>query len=97
MKSLSLTQHYTKTYYHRGLIYGKTGNHQRAIDNYSKAIELDPNFAQAYYNRGVIFNALNQVEAALGDLQRYLDLSPDALDKGKATQIIQQIKEAMAG
>lgn len=97
MKSLSLTQQYTQTYYNRGLIYGKAGNHQRAIDNYSKAIELDPKFAPAYYNRGVVLKTLNQAKEALGDLQQYLELTPDALDKDKVTQIIQQIKETTGG
>ena len=39
-------------FYGRGVAYGKKGDNDRAIANYTEAIRLDPNNALAFCNRG---------------------------------------------
>ena len=52
------------TYNARGIAYYSLGEYQRAVRDYSKAIELDPNDAVAYNNRSLAYRRLGQdVEA----------------------------------
>ncbi len=44
-----------ETYYNRGNAYGKKGQYDKAISDYTKAIEINPSYAKAYYNRGVAY------------------------------------------
>ena len=44
----------------RGVAYGELGQHQRAIEDYDKAIQLDPNEASLYNNRGIVYRNLGQ-------------------------------------
>ena len=39
-------------YCNRGYAYGKKGDYNRAIADYTQAIELNPNYVEAYNNRG---------------------------------------------
>jgi tetratricopeptide (TPR) repeat protein len=54
------------------------GNHQRAIDELTRAIQLDPLFADAYYDRGLAFARLGDHQRALDDFTRALVLKPAA-------------------
>ena len=45
-----------EAYIHRGLAYHHKGEYDRAIEDFTKAIELKPNCASAYYDRGVAYN-----------------------------------------
>ena len=40
-----------KAYFNRGFSFDKIGEYDRAIEDYSKAVQLDPSSAYAYYNR----------------------------------------------
>src|SRR5690348_6049483 len=44
--------HDAAAYYNRAVAYGLTGDLDRAIADYTKAIEIKPNNATAYENRG---------------------------------------------
>ena len=43
------------------------GEHQRAVEGFTKAIELDANLAKAYAGRGVAYEALGRAEEAKAD------------------------------
>lgn len=43
------------------------GEHQKAVEGFTRAIELDVNFAKAYAGRGVAFEALGRQEEAKAD------------------------------
>jgi tetratricopeptide (TPR) repeat protein len=63
-------------YYCRGLAYGKLGQCDKAVADYTKAIELDPKDAKHWYNRGVDHEKLGQLDKALADYSKALDLDP---------------------
>ncbi|HEX7900429.1 MAG TPA: tetratricopeptide repeat protein [Planctomycetota bacterium] len=43
------------------------GEHQKAVEGFTKAIELDANLAKAYAGRGVAYEALGRAEEAKAD------------------------------
>ncbi len=52
-------------------------NHQRAVDEFTRAIELDPRFAEAYYSRGILYwRELRHAYRAIRDMTCVLELSP---------------------
>ncbi|MCX5893806.1 MAG: tetratricopeptide repeat protein, partial [Deltaproteobacteria bacterium] len=55
-------------YYMRGVVYLKQGRIDRALPDFTKAVELDAHFAKAYGNRGVAYAMQGQMDPALRDL-----------------------------
>lgn len=60
----------------RGLAYRKTGDLDKAIADYSAAIQLNPVYALAYNNRGYVYEARGDKQAAAADFRRALALDP---------------------
>lgn len=56
------------------------GDCQKAVDNYTKAIELNPNHAEAYNNRGYTYMRMRNYEAAIKDLDKAIDLRKDYIN-----------------
>ena len=61
-------QELVKKYHTRGLEHSKNGDHELAIENYTKAIELKPDYADAYYNRGKAYLRLGERKKAKSDI-----------------------------
>jgi len=57
-------------YYNRGNVYAELNQHERAIEDYNKAIELNPAFAEAYGNRGIAYSEIHRYEEAIRDLKK---------------------------
>lgn len=53
-----------------GAIAIQTGNPQRAVELFGKAIEIDPNNAAAYCNRGLALRKLKQLDVTLASYDR---------------------------
>jgi Flp pilus assembly protein TadD len=53
------------------------GEHDKAIEVYTKAIELDPNDAEAYNNRGLEYHNKGQYDSAIGDYTKAIELDPN--------------------
>ena len=53
----------TYAYNVRGLTYGGLGEHQRAIEDFDKAIQMYPDYAALYGNRGRAYQALAQASS----------------------------------
>ena len=67
----------TETYNNRGIAYGKgKGQHDKAILDFSKAIEIDPMYAEAYANRGVAYGILGQYDKAISDFNKAIEINP---------------------
>ncbi len=52
------------------------GDCDKAIANYTRAIELNPNLAEAYNNRAYVYMVKKDYAAALPDLDRAIQLRP---------------------
>lgn len=71
--------------YVRGITYRYWGNwlhnpqdHQRAVDDFARAVELNPYFVEAYYSRGILYwRELRNAYRAIRDLTRVMELSPE--------------------
>ena len=66
-----------QAYNMRGSVYGQTGFHKEALEDFNRAISLDPKFAQAYANRGLVHRQINRLELALADYNRALAIDPN--------------------
>ena len=64
-------------YNNRGLAYSGKNEYDRALEDYSKAIELKPDDADAYYNRGVAYARKSEYDRALEDCSKAIELKPD--------------------
>jgi tetratricopeptide (TPR) repeat protein len=52
----------------------------RAIADYSKAIELNPEYADVYYNRGNAYIDKKEFDRAIADCNKAIELNPDYAD-----------------
>ncbi|HUO99962.1 MAG TPA: tetratricopeptide repeat protein [Gemmatimonadota bacterium] len=53
-----------------GVVSDKLGNHQAAIDHYSRALEINPNLEQAYLFRALAYRETGNTTAYARDLER---------------------------
>jgi tetratricopeptide (TPR) repeat protein len=60
----------------KGVAYNNSGEFDRGISAFNKAIELDPNFAFAYNNRGWAYIELRQYEQGIADCTKAIELDP---------------------
>ena len=60
------------------MAYDKTGDPDRAIVDYTKAIRLKPNFANAYTNRGGAYHDKGEHARAIVDFDAVIDLQPES-------------------
>src|SRR5207244_474679 len=51
-------------------------NHDRAIDQFTRALRLEPRNVPAYFNRGLAFAAKGEHAKAAADFERVLQLDP---------------------
>jgi len=54
-------------YYNRGNTYYDKGQYDKAISDYSKAVEINPKFADAYINRGIAHYSLGNYNSVCDD------------------------------
>ena len=64
-------------YNNRALAYGAQGNLERAIEDYTRAIELEPNSPLAYSNRGGAYQKQGNLERAIEDCTKAIELEPN--------------------
>lgn len=61
----------------RGLAYERLERFDKALSDYSLAIELNPSSAVAHNNRGNVHAAMGNLESALADHSRAIEIDPD--------------------
>lgn len=61
-------------YFNRGRDYEDLGKYQRAIQDYTEAIQADPDYAIAYNSRDLTYRALGQFPLANADDARACSL-----------------------
>ncbi len=60
----------------RGIAYVDIGQWDKAIVDYTRAIEIDPKYTDAYFNRGVAFGDLEQWDKAIVDYSKAIEIDP---------------------
>jgi Flp pilus assembly protein TadD len=74
----------------RGFAYEQKADHDRAIWDYSRAIELNPTFSKAFSNRGVAYRQKGEFDQAIRDFNSAIRINPNnaaALDNRGAIWI----------
>ena len=61
----------------RGNIYSELQEYQKAMEDFSRAIELESRYASAYNNRGSIYSMFNEYQKAVWDFNRAIELEPE--------------------
>ena len=86
-------------YNNRGIAYAGLNQHERAIEDFNKAIELNPNYAEVYNNCGNAYAGLNQHERAIEDYNKAIELNPDDAEvyynRGNAHRKLNQYAKAI--
>jgi len=73
-------QELVKKYYNRGIAYSEKGEVERAIEDYTQAIDLNPKFADAYIKRGLAYTKKGEFDKAIADYTKAIELNPDYAD-----------------
>ena len=60
-----------------GAAYGEKGDYDRAIEEYTEAIELNPDLAIAYINRGAAYQCKGLFDRAIAEFTKAIELKPD--------------------
>ncbi len=85
--------------FYKGIIEGKSGATQKAIDHFGQAIRIDPKFVLAYYNRGLALQVLGEEQKAIRDYSAAIRLEPYFADayanRGTAYENLSQYEQAI--
>ena len=90
----------TNPYFTRGICFTTSGQHQKAIEDYNKAIKLVPNHSHYYLNRAAAYIALKDYKHAAEDYSKVLELAPTNaltfLQRGKCWLALNDVGKAIA-
>ena len=64
-------------YVDRGNRYSRNGVYERAIADYTAAIELDAAYPDAWFNRGISWYEVGEYQQSIADLTEAIRLDPD--------------------
>jgi tetratricopeptide (TPR) repeat protein len=87
-------------YFCRGVAYDRLRQHDKAVADYSRAIELDPRDARAWNHRGIVYSAnLGQPDKGVADFSKVIELNPEAaigwVNRGSAYSYLGQPDRAV--
>lgn len=69
-----------RPYINRGLAYGNTGFPDKAISDFSKALQIAPNSVYALWNRGATYSKLRQWGIAIADYSKLIETDSEYID-----------------
>ena len=58
----------------------QVGEYEKAVEDYSQALQVDPNNSYAYYNRGITQDRSGDYEGAIEDFSQAIRLDPANAD-----------------
>jgi len=67
-------------YYNRAVIHHRNGEIDKALADYSGAIESNPDYFEAYNNRGLIYEKMGCIDKAISDYNMSILLEPNEAD-----------------
>jgi tetratricopeptide (TPR) repeat protein len=82
-KAIELDQKFGPAYFYRGLAYFTKHDHDRAVDDYTRAAERMPKQATIYYNRAMVYLARKKEgdgDRALADFGKAIEVDPKYAD-----------------
>ncbi len=98
-ETLKIDPNSVHAYIYRGNAYALFNLHDRAIEDYGKAIELNPTYAVTYYNRGAAYVNLKQYDRAIEDYGKTIELNPNFAEaynnRGTTYVILKQYDRAI--
>ena len=59
---------------HRGMVYFVQSNYEKAIEDFTRAIQTNPNNFRAYNNRGLAYRMLKKYDRALEDFEHSIEI-----------------------
>lgn len=87
-------------YNNRGVSFEKTGQIDRAFEDYNKTLALNPADAQAYFNLGVLYIGAHLFDKAIACLSQSIALKPERADayhnRGVVYSSLDRLDEALA-
>ena len=94
-------------YIHRGMAFFGESNYDKALEDFTAAINLEPENPRIYFYRGVVQRFRKDLNGAIGDLSRSLELDPYHFDSlynraqvyftlGNYVQAAEDCKQALA-
>jgi len=63
-------------YNHRGLVYFTLSEYEKAINDFTTAIQMSPKDTRVYTNRGLTYRMLKRYDESLKDFNKSLELNP---------------------
>ena len=88
-----------KIYFNLGLKFAKSNDLNKAIFNFTKAIELNPNYTTAYKERGDVKIDLDDYQGAIDDFSKVIELDlEDSVayrNRGLAKALLENYQEAI--
>ena len=67
-------------YFGRGRAYYHEGQYDKAISDYTKAIEINPKYAEVYFKRGFDYYHTGQYDKAISDYTKAIEINPKYAD-----------------
>ena len=61
-------------FYDSGCVHYRNGDYDKAIADYTKAIELNPDYAEAYYNRGLAYSRKDEDDKSDADFKKFTEI-----------------------
>ena len=74
--ALEINPRTAKAYNNRGIAWGKKGDLDQAISDFTMALEINPRYGQAYINRGITWAETGDLERGLIVARKALSLEP---------------------
>ena len=60
-----------------GNVYSVKGDQEKAVEEFSRAIEINPNYGDAYHNRGNVYYQLQKMPEAAENYRKALEINPN--------------------
>ncbi|MBN1472136.1 MAG: TonB family protein [Syntrophaceae bacterium] len=98
--AINIYHKHSPSFYLRGLAYWASGNNNKALLDFKRAIKLDPDVAIYYNIRGSVYSSMENFENAIEDFSRAIEIKPDLTEpyfnRGDAYRLSTNYEDAIA-